>query len=202
MNKEDHNKIKKPIYKRIWFWIIIVLLAFGVIGNLTNKKANTINKTEETSTKNSSNTKKKAETKEEAEAKKKAKAKEEDIAKKKAEAKKKADANQFYVIDKFMDEYNPDNKQKKISLEDYNDFAKNALLLEGVIGKYGAPSQSTQATKDLQDDGNKITVAYPTNEKKYSAVLTFTYKMKKWLLTKKEIVENKGINLYKYTYKK
>ena len=28
-------KNKPPVYKRIWFWVIIVLIAFGLIGGLT-----------------------------------------------------------------------------------------------------------------------------------------------------------------------
>ena len=32
--------MKKPIYKRVWFWAIIVVLAFGVLGSGSDSSKN------------------------------------------------------------------------------------------------------------------------------------------------------------------
>ena len=34
---ETQEKVKKPIYKKWWFWVIIVVLVFGVFGSGGNK---------------------------------------------------------------------------------------------------------------------------------------------------------------------
>ena len=34
MAKEKTEKVKKPIYKKWWFWVLIVLLVFGLFGSL------------------------------------------------------------------------------------------------------------------------------------------------------------------------
>lgn len=47
MNKRKNSK---PIYKRVWFWILIVFLAIGAINSLSkNPSKNTETKTEKTS---------------------------------------------------------------------------------------------------------------------------------------------------------
>ena len=47
MNKRKNSK---PVYKRVWFWGLIVFLAIGVINNLSkNPSKNTETKTEKTS---------------------------------------------------------------------------------------------------------------------------------------------------------
>ena len=52
MNKRNINKRKnsKPIYKRVWFWVLIAFLAIGVINSISkNPSKNTETKTEKTS---------------------------------------------------------------------------------------------------------------------------------------------------------
>lgn len=34
MRKRDPNKPKKPFYKRVWFWVLVIFVACGVIGSL------------------------------------------------------------------------------------------------------------------------------------------------------------------------
>lgn len=36
-------KIKNPIYKRVWFWVIVVLIVIGIGANLGNDKNNSVN---------------------------------------------------------------------------------------------------------------------------------------------------------------
>nr|DAO58352.1 MAG TPA: hypothetical protein [Caudoviricetes sp.] len=51
MNKRNINKRKnsKPIYKRVWFWVLIAFLAIGAINSLSkNPSKNTETKTENT----------------------------------------------------------------------------------------------------------------------------------------------------------
>ena len=51
MNKRNINKRKnsKPIYKRVWFWVLIAFLAIGAINSLSkNPSKNTGTKTENT----------------------------------------------------------------------------------------------------------------------------------------------------------
>lgn len=37
----DINKQKKPIYKRVWFWVVIVLVLIGIGGASTQNKTQT-----------------------------------------------------------------------------------------------------------------------------------------------------------------
>lgn len=50
--KEKAEKVKKPIFKKWWFWVIIVLLVFGVFGMGGNDKdaTETATSTEQTET--------------------------------------------------------------------------------------------------------------------------------------------------------
>ena len=41
--KKDKGAVKKPIYKRWWFWLIVIVVLLGIIGNIGNKDEGTEN---------------------------------------------------------------------------------------------------------------------------------------------------------------
>lgn len=47
MKKKDPNKPKKPVYKRVWFWILMFFVVCGIIGTVSDPPASQTNKTEE-----------------------------------------------------------------------------------------------------------------------------------------------------------
>lgn len=50
------EKNKKPIYKKWWFWLIIIILFLGIYGSETNNRNNIINTSEDNKVENSSGT--------------------------------------------------------------------------------------------------------------------------------------------------
>lgn len=53
MKKKDTNKPKKPVYKRVWFWILMFFIVCGIIGTVSAPPADQTDKTEEKQTNNS-----------------------------------------------------------------------------------------------------------------------------------------------------
>ena len=47
MKKKDPNKPKKPVYKRVWFWILMFFVVCGIIGTVSGPPASQTDKTEE-----------------------------------------------------------------------------------------------------------------------------------------------------------
>ena len=47
MKKKDPNKPKKPVYKRVWFWILMFFVVCGIIGTVSAPPAGQTDKTEE-----------------------------------------------------------------------------------------------------------------------------------------------------------
>ena len=41
--KKDKGAIKKPFYKKWWFWVIVIIVLIGIIGNIGNKDNDTEN---------------------------------------------------------------------------------------------------------------------------------------------------------------
>ncbi len=62
MEKEKGEKVKKPIYKKWWFWVLIAVLVFGGFGGSSSNK----DKTEEATTETAQEEVAEEETKEEA----------------------------------------------------------------------------------------------------------------------------------------
>jgi flagellar biosynthesis GTPase FlhF len=59
-------KIKKPIYKKWWFWVIVVFVVFGAIGSTANKDKSASTKVEDTANQTDDSAKADTTTKEEA----------------------------------------------------------------------------------------------------------------------------------------
>ncbi|MDT2805273.1 hypothetical protein [Vagococcus lutrae] len=104
-------------------------------------------------------------------------------------------SQKFYEINKIRDEYGAGSQV--IDFDTYNDFVEGALTLEGVISKFGLPTNAIGA----EEGDAQMEVIYPSNENNYSVGLIFENKKTNfgnWILKEKYVVETSGVHIPKY----
>lgn len=187
MKRMDNNK--KSVYKRWWFWILVLLVVPMAIGALVDSG--------EENNKVSENTTKIKDDSENSVTESRSTAQSDKLKAEESTGISNTDRSEFYELDKVVNSL-PLGNEKPMSYSDFEGLTIGNLVLDALIMKYGAPSNVTGAR-----EGNQyIEVTYPTSESGYSADLTFENKStdsENWILYKKNAVKTAGINLPVYS---
>lgn len=103
--------------------------------------------------------------------------------------------DKFYELNKIKEEYTPGNQT--LTIDHYKSFAEGALTLEGVIMKFGMPTNAIGA----EEGDSNMEVIYPTDEKGHSVGLIFkkgSSNFGEWVLKEKYVVETDGVSIAEY----